>query len=416
MQIHRAIGAAMAVVTIGCSQPTASGGVKPEVITALPRQLSTAEQAIARSTPDFAVALLKAVNTTFTDSNVFISPLSASMALGMTLNGTGGDTHTEMRSALGLPDRSLAELNAGYQSLIALLTGLDRTVEFRIANSIWYDQAFGPAIEPAFLSDTKQYFGAQVAGLDFRAAQAPATINDWVNSSTNGKIERIIDRIPDEMVMYLINAIYFKGAWRDAFDPKQTANAPFTTHTGQQVTVPTMTRKGGFRSGTTAGTTVVELPYGGDAFVMTIALPPEGTPINAWVAGLTSDAWTDLASGLTASTFDLYLPKFKLTWEDKLNEELKAMGMQKAFIGGVADFSRLSRTQGDRLFISEVKQKTFVDVNEEGTEAAAVTSVGIGVTSLPPSIRINRPFVFVIREKLSGTVLFMGKIVRPVTG
>ena len=416
MPSHRAIGAAVLIAATACSQPTASGGVKPEIITALPRQLSSAEQAIARSTPDFAVSLLRSVNTGFTDRNVFVSPLSASMALGMTLNGASSDTYTEMRTALGLPDRPLAELNAGYQSLIALLTGLDRTVEFRIANSIWYEQSFGPAIDATFLGDTRQYFGARVAGLDFLSPQAPGTINSWVSTSTNGRIETIIDRIPPEMVMYLVNAIYFKGAWRDAFDPKQTANLPFTTHTGQQVSVPTMTRKGSFRVGTAGGTTVVEIPYGGDAYVMTIALPAAGTPINTFVAGLTTAAWQGLTADLAPSSFDLYLPKFKLTWEDVLNDELKSLGMVKAFEGGIADFTRLSRTEGRRLYVSEVKQKTFVDVNEEGTEAAGVTSVGIGIVSLPPSIRIDRPFVFAIREKLTGTVLFMGKIVRPVTG
>ncbi|MGQ0646013.1 MAG: serpin family protein [Gemmatimonadaceae bacterium] len=411
--IGRTLALTVMSAGLACSQPTASGGVKPAPITALPRQLSTAEQAIAQSTPDFGLSLLKAVNRSFADSNVFISPLSASMALGMTLNGAGSDTYTEMRATLGLPDRPLAELNAGYQSLITLLLGLDKTVDFRIANSIWYDQAFGPSIEATFLSDTKQFFNARVAGLDFRSAQAPGTINAWVKTSTNDKIQKIIDQIPDNMVMYLINAIYFKGAWRDSFDPKSTGSGPFTTHTGQQIQVPTMTRKGGFRHGTVNGATVVELPYGGDAYVMTIALPPEGTPINTFVAGLTTNSWQAMAAGTTASSLDLFLPKFKLEWEDKLNDELQSLGMRQAFVFGGADFSRLSRTAGTRLFISEVKQKTYVDVNEEGTEAAAVTSVGIGVTSLPPTVRVNRPFVFAIREKLSGTLLFMGKVVRP---
>lgn len=174
-----------------------------------------------------------------------------------------------------------------------------------------------------------------------------------------------------------------------------------------------MTRKGGFRAGTVFGTTVVELPYGGDAFVMTIAMPAVGTPINTFVAGLTPAVWQSYASGVAAVTFDLYLPKFKVTWDANLNEALKTMGMRQAFVEGGANFTALSRTRGNDLYVSEVKQKTFVDVNEEGTEAAAVTSVGIGVTSLPPSFRIDRPFVFAIREKLTGTVLFLGKIVNP---
>ena len=176
--VHLAVCAAL-VSSAACSQPTANEG-KPDLISALPRQLTSAEQAIAQSTPDFAVALLKAVNKSFTDGNVFISPLSASMALGMTLNGTNGSTYAEMRAALGLPDRPLAEINAGYQALLALLLTLDKTVDFRIANAIWYERSFGPAIEATFLNDTKTYFGAQAGALDFRSPQATTTINDWV--------------------------------------------------------------------------------------------------------------------------------------------------------------------------------------------------------------------------------------------
>lgn len=217
--------------------------------------------------------------------------------------------------------------------------------------------------------------------------------------------------------MYLINAIYFKGAWRDGFDSKRTASGMFTTHTGQQVSARFMTRKGGFRAGMVGNTQVVELPYGGDAYVMTIALPAEGTPINAFVAGLSPAYWQSLTGSIpsASSSFELHLPKFTLSWEDTLNDELKTLGMRKAFMPGVADFSRLSRSQAIHLYISEVKQKTFVDVNEEGTEAAAVTSVAIDVVSLPPSIRLDRPFVFAIRERLTGTVVFLGKIVRPTS-
>ncbi|MGQ0765478.1 MAG: serpin family protein [Gemmatimonadota bacterium] len=410
---HRFAVAILLAGAVGaCGSPVAGG--PPAEITSLPRQLSAAERSIAEATPTFAVNLLRAVNTSFADSNVFISPLSASMALGMTLNGAAGVTYTEMRDALGLADRALAELNAGYSSLIALLRSLDRTVDFRIANSIWYDQPYASVIEAAFLNDTRQYFGATVSPLDFRSPQAVTAINSWVNTGTNGKITKIIDAIPPQMVMYLINAIYFKGSWRNSFDPAETANGDFTTHRGERVTARLMTRDGGFRLGSSGGATVAELPYGGDAFVMTVVLPPQGTSINDFVASLSVSSFQALTSNLVPSTHLLFLPKFRMEWEDTLNDELQTLGMRQAFVSGRADFSGISRTLGTQLSISEVKQKTFVDVNEEGTEAAAATSVGIGVTSGPPSVRINRPFVFAIRERLSGTILFIGKIVRPV--
>jgi serpin B len=403
---------APAAALLACADPSGPQG-KPAPITALPRQLNTTEQAIATSTTSFGLSLLREVNKSFADTNVFISPLSATMALGMALNGASNATYNEMRGALALPDRPLAELNASYQGLIAMLRGLDKTVDFRIANSVWYRNTFASAIAPAFLGDTKTYFDAQVAGLDFATAQALTAINSWVNTSTNGKITKIIDQIPPEMVMYLINATYFKGAWRDGFDPKKTGDGPFTTHRGQQVTTKLMSRKGGYRAAQVNGAQVVELPYGGDAFVMTIAMPAFNVNINTFVAGQTPASWATLTATLTEPGYDLILPKFRLEWEDKLNNELQAMGMRQAFVEGGADFTRLSPSMGRNLFISEVKQKTYVDVNEEGTEAAAVTSVGVGVTSLPPSIRIDRPFVFAIRERLSGTVLFMGKILKP---
>jgi serpin B len=403
--------ALICALATACSDPSGPQG-KPAPITSLPRQLNATEQAIASSTTGFGLALLRAVNTTFADSNVFLSPLSATMALGMTLNGAANTTYDEMRAALSLPDRPLAELNASYQGLIAMLRGLDKTVDFRIANSVWYRNTFASAIAPAFLNDTKTFFDAQVSGLDFTSSQALSTINGWVNTSTNGKIDKILDRIPAEIVMYLINATYFKGAWRDGFDPKRTNDGPFTTHRGQQVTTKLMSRKGGYRAAMVNGTQVVELPYGGDAFVMTVVMPAGNVDINTFVAGLTPSTWASFSAS-TDPGYDLVFPRFKLSWEDKLNNELQVMGMRQAFVEGGADFTRLSPSMGRNLFISEVKQKAYVDVNEEGTEAAAVTSVSVGVTSLPPSIRIDRPFVFAIRERLSGTVLFMGKMLKP---
>ncbi|MCC6243361.1 MAG: serpin family protein [Gemmatimonadaceae bacterium] len=410
----RMVAAAATLTATACGEPTAPGS-KPPIITTLPRSLSTAETSIATSTSTFGLNLLREVNGEFPDSNVFLSPLSASMALGLSLNGASGATFDEMRGALALPDQSLANLNAGYKSLITLLRGLDATVDMRLANSVWYRTSFGPQIAPIFLSDAQTFFDARVAGLDFSAAQAPTTINEWVAEQTNNKITRIVDQIPSQTVMYVINAVYFKGAWRDGFDARKTASAEFTTRNGSRVPVQMMTRKGNVRARTTSGVDVLELPYGGDAFVMTIVAPPATQSIDSFINTLTPAAWDGLLTGLATVDWDVYVPKFTLEFEDTLKDDLQALGMRQAFVEGGADFTRLSPTLGRDIFISQVKQKTFVDVNEVGTEAAAVTSVEFGVTSLPPSIRINRPFVFAIRERLSGTILFMGKIIHPKT-
>ena len=229
-------------------------------------------------------------------------------------------------------------------------------------------------------------------------------------AKTNGKIPTILDDISPDEVMFLINAIYFKGSWRERFDPTKTIDAPFHGVAGDQP-VKLMHRNGKMGLLYSRDFDAVDLPYGNSAFTMTVVLPHQGTSVDAVASSLTASAWTTLVGQLHESTGDLYLPRFKLEWERTLNNDLQSLGMHDAFIPDGADFTRMSPL-GKNLFISVVKQKTYVDVNEEGTEAAAVTIVGISLTSAPPSFRVDRPFLFVIRERLSGTIIFMGKIMK----
>jgi len=343
-----------------------------------------------------------------------MSPLSASMALGMKMNGAAGQTFEEMRGALAFGTQPTAEINASYRSLIDMLRGLDATVDFRIANSIWYRNGF--PFEQTFLDESRQYFDAKVSGLDFASASAVPTINDWVKQSTSGKIDKIVDGpIDADVVMYLINAIYFNGSWTTRFDKSQTRTEPFNAMGGATAPIAMMRRTDTIRVAETADAQVVDLPYGGGAYTMTILLPKQGKSVREVVATLTADSWQSAVAGTSTRQVELQMPKFTLRWEALLNDPLQALGMRQAFEGGAADFTRMSRPAGNRLYISKVKQKSFVDVHEEGTEAAAVTSVEIRVTCAcgPQVIRIDRPFIFAIRERLSGTILFLGKIVRP---
>ena len=406
------------VLFVACSgTPSSPREVAPPEITALPRALTAGEQRIVTAANTFAPSLLAAINRTKQGENVFISPLSASMALGMAMNGAAGSTFDEMRTTLGFATMERTEMIESYRTLIVLLRNLDPKVDFRIANSIWYRDTFGPSITPAFLAEAKQYFDAGGAALDFTSPTAVTTINTWVKERTNGKIEKMVDNISAEIVMILINAIYFKGDWRDAFDIKLTKNGLFTALDGAKLSVPMMSRIGKMRLGRLDGRTMVELPYGGDAFVMDLVLPREGESVNTMVEALTPNVWSTAVASMGEGEVDLSMPKFKLEWEKMLNDELKAMGMPTPFKEGGADFSRISASRGRDLYISYVKQKTFVDVNEVGTEAAAATSVGVGITSVPVriAVRVDRPFLFVIRERKSGTILFTGKIVRPPT-
>ncbi len=411
MPIKRTVAAAsLALVVAACSSSTApSPGSQAAPVDKLPRQLTAGEQTIVSAANDFSFGLFRQIAAAKKDSNAFTSPLSASMALGMTMNGASGATYTQMKSTLGFGSTTDADINASYKSLIALLRGLDPTVDFRIANSIWYRSGF--PFEQPFLDVSKSAFDATVTGLDFSSPSAVTAINDWVSTATAAKIPKIIDKIDGDQVMFLINAIYFKGSWRDKFDPAETKDDTFHGIAGDQP-MKLMHRHGKLSFAFTTQFAAADMPYGNSAYSMTVLLPNPGTTIDQLAASLQSSTWTTWMGQFHEMTTDIWMPKLKLEWQRELNDDLKAMGMRDAFIPDGADFTRMSSTQGRHLYIDKVKQKTYVDINEEGTEAAAVTSVGISVTSLPPSLRVDRPFIFVIRERLSGTILFMGKIVR----
>jgi len=396
-------------MTAACSSATgpASDG-PPAKLDKPPRALSAAEEKLVGSVNTFSFDLFRRLSAAQKDSNVFTSPLSASMALGMAMNGAAGATHDQMRAALGFGTATDQEIGESYKSLIALLRGLDPAVDFRIANSIWYANGF--PFTQSFLDTGKNWFDAQVTPLDFASPSAPTTINAWVSGATAGKIPTILDRIEDGQVMFLINAIYFKGAWREKFDPAQTRDAQFRGVAGPQP-MKLMHRNGNIASLYTPDFAAVDLPYGNSAYTMTVVLPHEGKSVDAVAASLRATDWATWVAQFHEGNLDVELPRFKLEWERMLIPDLQALGIRDAFLDSGADFTRMS-PRGRELFISVVKQKTYVDVNEEGTEAAAVTNVGISLTSARVPFRVDRPFLFLIRERLTGTVVFMGKIVR----
>lgn len=396
---------------VQCHEPITA----PTPITHLPRDLTAAEGRLVSTDNRFAFKLFRQIaHSTPADSSLFISPLSVAMALTMAYNGAAGTTQQEMATALELEGFPLDELNASYRGLIDLLRGLDRQVKFEIANSIWYRHDW--TFEQAFLDANRAYFDAAVRPLDFASPTAAQTINAWVSDRTQGRIPSIVDDpLPSEDVMYLINAIYFKGSWTQQFDKSRTRPAPFLLRDGSSATVPTMftAEPAHVRLAAAPGVTVLDLPYGGRAFSMTIVVPRDPAGLDSLVASLTEDRWNGWTAALDSAAVDVSLPKFRFSYAASLQQVLSALGMPHAFCdsGGPTDFTRM-RAAGD-LCITKVKHKAFVDVNEEGTEAAAATSVGIGVTSVPQSVNVDRPFLFAIREALSGTILFMGAITDP---
>ena len=399
-----------ALALTACGDGSTAPGTPGAALNSLPRELSTAERNVLAASNAYSFTLWHTINDSLRDSNVFVSPLSASFALGMTLNGANGQTYDEMRSALRLGDGSLASIDSGYRSLIALLTSLDRSTTMQIANAIFYRSDF--PFNQSFLDQASTYFDAEVKPENF-ADQAGTlkAVNGWVDAKTHSRIPKVLDSVDPATVMYLLNAIYFKGSWRDRFDVAQTRDAPFHSASGDQPSR-LMHREGKMNYAETNAFQAVDLPYGDSAFTMTVLLPKSGNTVESVASSLTPELWQSLAASFRVAEVDLYLPKVTLSWKRGLIPDMKVLGMRAAFTDG-ADFTRMS-SRGRELFISLLQQNTFVSIDEEGTEAAAVTTVGISLTSAPvvTTVRVDRPFIFVIRERLSGTVLFMGKIVR----
>lgn len=412
-----ALSMATLLVLAACSTPT-DPQEPPSEITSLQRDLSAAETTAVTASADFGVELLARVSQASPDSNLFLSPLSAHMALGMALNGADGETFEAMRAALAMEDLSLAEANEAYASLVELLRDLDPRVEFRIGNSMWLQDGF------PFLDDYRervvQAFDAEAEAVDFSDPATLDRINGWVDEATEGNIEKLLDQLRPEEIAFLVNAVYFLGDWREQFDPEATEEAPFHLEDGTTAPVPLMQRTGDYRYGQGEDFTAADLPYGGDAFVMTVVLPDEDVGIDAFTAGLDPARWQEIVAAVegTEREIRLALPRFELEYGRELTETLEAMGMGVAFDDFQADFGRMVDLEAiapQNVYLSRVEQKTFVRVDEEGTEAAAATGVGVGVTSAPPALRLDRPFLFAIRERHSGAVLFIGKLERPPT-
>jgi len=404
--------ALLAWAVASCSDVTGPS-LAPELITELPRSLSQAEVDLIEANNVFALKLFREIDAqSAPDSNIFVSPLSISMALGMTYNGAAGETRLAMGRTLEVQDLSLDAVNQGYRDLIDLLFNLDPQIEWQLGNSIWYRDGF--FVEPSFLDVNRTFFDAQVNALDFGAPDAADIINQWVSESTNGRIEEIVaDPIDADMMMFLINAIFFKGSWRNQFDRSLTRDAPFTLRDGTVITTPMMSHQETMEVRLAGDdlVSVLELPYGGDAFTMTVVLPRPDVSLESVIEVLDTERWASWISDLRDRESFVELPKFSFEYEIELEDVLTAQGMGIAFSDGAADFTGIHPPGG--LFISEVKHKTFIQVDEEGTEAAAVTQVGATFTSGPGLFAVNRPFLFAIRERLSGTILFIGKMVDP---
>ncbi len=376
---------------------------------------SEAQQQLAAANSGFAFKLLKQISKEQPGKNIFISPYSAATILQMVGNGAEGRTKQEMRSVLGITGISEEALNSANRDLQRSINNQGTNVILTTANSLWYRK--GIVLKPGFVACNQQFYSATVQDLDFDVPQAATLINNWASEQTRGRIKGIADgMLTPATDLFAANAVYFKGLWLEPFEAGNTRERPFHKRPSSQSQVPMMeqTRTFTYRKGT--GYQAVRLPYEGGRLAMYVFLPDPDSSPDKLLGIMNGAAWQKVTEpGFSEKEGTLVLPRFKVEYGVELKKPLSALGMVSAFRN--ADFSRISDHQ---LFISAVRQKAFVEVNEQGTEAAAVTGLAMDSASLgaPPKpfrMVVDRPFLFLIHDAETKVILFMGIIQDPAT-
>ena len=373
--------------------------------------LTTKQKERAGEDNSFALKLFRIVSKEQTN-NVFISPMSLNMVLGMLYNGASGDTREDIAEALGIAGFSETEVNEYYQKISQALMAADPTTDIIIANSIWVRNDY--PIKNHFIKIGKQYFDVEVRELYFNNQKAVNAINNWCSKKTNKKIKNIISgTIPDDMMMYLINALYFKSKWQEdiEFDKKKTKLDNFTTIDSQKIKVNMMEQTSYLNYFADEFLQCVEMDYGNQAFSMIAVLPSPNTNIDLFIDYLDNEKLQNAVNKMRVQEVRLKFPRFKIEGTFSLSKALTLLGMKQMFCGGFTNIS------DDDLWVSKVIQKTFMEVNEEGTEAAAVTTI-VETSGFPEKVKpvrffANRPFLFMIREKRTGIILFIGRMDEP---
>ncbi|HYR07347.1 MAG TPA: serpin family protein [Longimicrobium sp.] len=367
----------------------------------------------------FGLGLFRQLADARPNENVVVSPLSAGLAISMLANGAQGETLAGIQRTL-VTGMDVETLNGTNQALVQALRGGD--VELSIANSLWARQ--GIPFLPAFLDRNRRFYDAEISTLDFATPEAAARINRWASDGTNGRITRMVEDGPldGDLILYLMNAVYFKGRWQDEFQASATRPLPFHAAGGRTVQRPMMHRTGDYGYLRADGFQGLRLPYRGGRFAMYVLLPDQGSSVAALRGRLTPDAWAEWMGGFGAPReVRVVMPKYRINVESGLNRPLQTLGMRDAFSQVDANFRDMLSAEylaRGNVYVSEAKQKVFIEVNEEGTEAAAVTGIEVRTTSAPPqpvSFVVDRPFILAVRDDQTGALLFIGQVNDPVT-
>ena len=362
---------------------------------------------------DFDTDLFKASFSASKNKNVVVSPFSVKMALSMAAQGANGKTLEEMNKVIGLDETS----NEYFRRLIED-AAKDGDITLNIANSVWLRQ--GLQFNPAYMDILDSYYMAQASTLDFAEPSSKDTINKWVSEKTNGKIEEIVDEIKPLDIAFLINAIYFNANWSTPFEEGYTSKKDFTLLDGSKVKADLMSKTAHLLYQENNEFQAVELPYGeNERYVMRVYLPKEDVKFDKFVKGIDKESLQQWGGDFGSMKGVLELPKFKTEYSNSMKDILISMGIKEAFNSNSADFSKMVTVEGQNVYISEVMHKTYIDVNEKGTEAAAATSIEMSATSAPQpeemfEMIVDRPFVFTIDDKESGEILFIGAIINPL--
>ena len=393
------------LATVSCQKDPLPGG--HEEFT--PIVLTKAEEGINTGVNEFGLKLYRSL---YNKDQEFISPLSVSLALSMTAYGARGTTEQEMIATLGFGDATRDQVGGYYKKMVPALLEADNKTTLEIANSIWVKDMI--KLKPDFSNGVTDYFSTDIFSKNFSSGSLIAEINKWCSDKTHGLIKEAAKDLDPSTVMALVNALYFKGMWSAEFN--DAVDGKFTTLNSSSVSAKMMSKTGSYKYAQQGGYRMVSVPYGNGAFVMDLILPEEESAdaFNNAVKGLTWDVYSNLIGSEYSTEVCITMPTFKMEYDTDLCEILAAMGMPSAFDPYAADFSGM--TSSAELFIGQVIHKTYVDVHEKGTEAAAVTIVGMKMNSAGPGHTIyftaDRPFIFAIRETSTNALLFIGNKVK----
>lgn len=376
----------------------------------VPLVLTKAERGIAAKANEFGFNVFHSL---YEEKPILISPLSLSLALSMTACGADGETEKQMTSVLGFSGYSSEEVAGYYKKMVEALKGIDKKSTFEIANSIWVSKYLN--VKEEFVSMVKDNFVSEKRTVDFMDPTVVNQVNKWCSDNTHGKITEIVKSIPPETVMALVNALYFNGKWGGFKFNDKTNEEDFRTIDESKTKVEMMSASSNFSYASDDSWSMVNLPYGNGAFRMSVILPPVDMKFADAAKSLDADRFIKLSAMARTHPVNLKMPQFKYEYSiDELGDVLVSLGMEDAFDASKADFRKMADVPLGEIFIRTVKHKTFIDVNTKGTEAAAVTYVGMGIAAAPPvtgtvDFIADRPFFFFISESSTGSILFIGQ-------